>query len=182
MAQLHFPVDENSGKVQYQLSEDIAVSNTDKYNRTKTWFMNYYKTSRFEEYFMSSKRGRLTHLEESKKSNSISGKYGFHVMYPSETSSMVIEQVFVMFTMKITFTKTGYENLITDMICFTAPTNSNGNMRPVEFGLEAYNAQQLNRLGYVQYYIIPQVNQSVKKIQQDLSRSLRYGNLTEISW
>lgn len=182
MAQVLFPVDENSGKVKYQIVEDIAVSNTNKYNRTKAWFMNYYKTSRFEEHFMVSKRNRLTHLEESKKGNSISGKYGFYVMYPSETSSLVIEQVFVMFTMKITFTKTGYENLITDMICYTSTSGANGNMRPVEFGLEAYNGPQLNRLDYVQYYIIPQVNQSIKNIQQDLSRNLRYGNLTEVSW
>jgi hypothetical protein len=182
MSQSYFPVDESSGKIHYQLTEEISVSHAEKFNRTKTWFMNYYKTSGLEEHFLVTRKGRLVHLTESKNKTSLSGKCGFYIMYPSEGSALVMEQVFVLFTMTIKFTGTGYENHITDMQCFTAKTNSVTNMRPLEFGLEAYNGQQLNRLDYVQQHVIPQVTNSVKKIQQDVSRNLRYGNLTEVSW
>lgn len=180
MSQVFFPVDAVSGKVYYHKTEEIALTKAEKYNRVKTWFMNYYKTSKFEDHFSIAKKARLTQIVET--ANSITGKYGFYVMHPTnDRSGLVMEQIFVMFTMTIKFTNTGYENLITDMVCFTSQTND-GNMRPPQFGLEAYNERQLNRLWYVQQYIIPQVNNSVQKVQVELARNIRYGNLTEASW
>ena len=115
VSQTYFPVDETSGKVHYQLTEEMGISNTDKYNRTKTWFMNYYKTSRFEENFMVDRKGKLVHLTESKNKTSLSGKCGFYIMYPSEGSALVMEQEFVLFTITIKFTGKGYETHITDI-------------------------------------------------------------------
>ena len=175
-----FPVDASSGKVYYHKTEEIALSKTEKYNRVKTWFMNYYKTSKFEDHFRIVKKGKPLQMIET--ANSITGKYGFYVMHPTDDrSGLVMEQIFVMFTMTIKFTSSGYENLITNMICFTSQTNS-GSMRPSQFGLEAYNERQLNRLDYVQQYIIPQVNNSIQKVQIELARNIRYGNLTEATW
>lgn len=180
ISQVFFPVDAASGKVFYHKTEEIALTKTEKYNRVKTWFMNYYKTSKFEDHFRMVKNGKPLQMIET--ANSITGKYGFYVMHPTDDrSGLVMEQIFVMFTMTIKFTNTGYENLITDMSCFTRQTNT-GSMRPPQFGLEAYNEQQLNRLGYVQQYIIPQVNNSIQKVQIELARNVRYGNLTEASW
>lgn len=184
MSQVFFPVDAASGKVYYHKTEEVALSKADKYHRVKTWLMNYYKTSKFEDHFKITRKGKPLQIIET--ANSITGKYGFYVMHPiDDRSGLVMEQIFVMFTMTIKFTPTGYENLITDMVCFTRQTNTgpgSGGMRPSEFGLEAYNEQQLNRLEHVQQYIIPQVNNSIQKIQIELARTVRYGNLTEAAW
>lgn len=181
LAQVFFPVDASSGKVYYHKTEEISLSKNEKYNRVKTWFMNYYKTSKFEAHFkIAARKGKSLQLIETP--NSISGKYGFYVMHPvDDRSGLVMEQLFVMFTITIKFTNTGYENRITDMICFTGQTNT-GSLRPSQFGLETYNEQQLNRLAYVQQYIIPQVTNSIQKVQIELARTIRYGNLTEASW
>ncbi|MFZ6024073.1 MAG: hypothetical protein ACOYVG_06415 [Bacteroidota bacterium] len=178
--QVFFPVNESSGKVYYLKTEEIGITKAEKYNRVKTWFINYYKTSRFEDHFKIARKGKSLQMIET--TNSIAGKCGFYVMYPvDDRSGLVMEQIFVMFTMTISFTNAGYENLITDIICFTAPTTS-GNMRPAQFELEAYNERQLNRLAYVQQYIVPQVNNSIQKVQLELARNIRYGNLTQASW
>lgn len=180
ISQLLFPVDAASGKVYYHKTEETGITKAEKYNRVKTWFLNYYKTSRFEDHFRVTKKGKPVYLAENKNNNSITGRCGFYIMYPVESSELVIEQTFVMFTMTISFTNTGYKNQITDLICFSRKTTgASGDMRPPEYGLEAYNERRLNNRDYVQQYVIPQVNNSVRKIQEELSRNIRYGNLTE---
>ncbi|MBW0177000.1 hypothetical protein [Sediminibacterium sp.] len=180
MGQAYFPSDQSTGKISFHKTEEIAVSKADKYNRVKTWFMNYYKISRFEDQFRVTKKGKPVYLVENKNKNSIAGRCGFYIMYPLETSGLVMEQTFVMFTMTISFTNTGYKNQISDIICFSSKTTSNvQDMRPPEYGLEAYNERRLNDRDYVQQYIIPQVNNSIRKVQEELSRNIRYGNLTE---
>jgi|GEM_PF-3261452 len=174
-----FQSDQTSGKISFSKSEDIPVPKADKYNRVKTWFINYYKTSRFEDYFRVTKKGKPVYLVENKNNNSITGRCGFYIMYPTEGSGLVIEQTFVMFTMTISFTNTGYTNQISDLICFSNNTSSRNDMRPPEYGLEAYNERRLNDRDYVQQYVIPQVKNSIRKIQDELSRNIRYGNLTE---
>jgi len=179
-SQAFFPVNDSSGKVLYRKTEEIAISKAEKYNRVKTWFMNYYKISKFEDHFRITRNGKPLQMIET--ANSITGKYGFYVMHPTDDrSGLVMEQIFVMFTMTIKFTPVGYENLITDITCFTGETNS-GSMRPSQFGVETYNSQQLNRLAHVQQYIIPQVTNSIQKVQVELARTIRYGNLTGASW
>lgn len=178
-AQVFFPVDENSGKVFYTRLEKMPVSKSDIYNRTKIWFINYYRTSKFEDHFKITRKGKPVLLVENKNKTSITGKYGFYVMHPTETSGLVMDQTFVTLTMTISFTDSGYKNHITDLICYSSNTNASNNMRPPEFGLEAFNEMRLNRQDYVQQYIIPQVTNSIRKIQDELSRTIRYGNLTE---
>ncbi len=178
-AQVFFPVDENSGKVFYTRIENMPVSKSDIYNRTKTWFINYYRISRFEDHFKVTRKGKPVMLVENKNKSSITGKCGFYVMHPTEASGLVMEQTFVTLTMTISFTDSGYKNHITDLICYSSNTNSGNNLRPPEFGLEAFNEMRLNRQYYVQQYIIPQVTNSIRKIQDELSRNIRYGNLTE---
>lgn len=180
ISQAFFPINDSSGKVLYRKTEDIALSKAEKYNRVKTWFMNYYKTSKFEDHFRIVRKGKPLQMIET--ANSITGKYGFYVMHPTnDRSGLVMEQIYVMFSMTIKFTPAGYENLITDITCFTGETNSES-MRPSQFGVETYNSQQLNRLDYVQQYIIPQVTNSVQKVQIELARTIRYGNLTGATW
>lgn len=178
-AQVFFPVDANSGKVFYTRIENMPVSKSDIYNRTKTWFINYYRISRFGEHFKVTRKGKPVMLLENKNKSSITGKCGFYVMHPTEASGLVMDQTFVTLTMTISFTDSGYKNHITDLICYSSNTNAGNNMRPPEFGLEAFNEIRLNRQDYVQQYIIPQVTNSIRKIQDELSRTIRYGNLTE---
>ena len=177
-SQVFFPVDAVSGKVFYTKTEDIEVSKTEKYNRAKTWFMNYYKTSRLDDQFSVSKKGRRLYLIEDKSKNTLTGRCGFYIMFPAEGSGLIMDQTFVMFTMTISITNTGYKNHISDLICFSGKTNNNGDMRPPEYGLEAYNERRLNDKDYVQQYIIPQVTNSIRKVQEEVSRNIRYGNLT----
>lgn len=59
MGQAYFPSDQSTGKISFHKTEEIAVSKADKYNRVKTWFMNYYKTSRFEDQFRVTKKASL---------------------------------------------------------------------------------------------------------------------------
>ncbi len=179
IAQAFFPIDESSGKVFYTRTETIPVSKSDKYLRAKTWFINYYRISSFEDHFKVTKRGKPVMLIENKNKFSITGKCGFYIMHPSESSGLIMNQTFVTLTMTLSFTDSGYKNHITDLICYTANTTAGNNMRPPEFGLEAFNELRLNRQEYVQKYIIPQVTNSVRKIQDELSRNIRYGNLTE---
>ena len=179
-AQALFPVDNTSSKVSYKKTEDVTVSKIDMYNRTKTWFLNYYRISKFEDHFRITKNGKPVQLVESKTASSITGKCGFYIMYPNDDrSGLNMEQTFVMFTLTVRFKDGGYESLITDLICFGGQT-SKGNMRPPQFGLEAYNERKLNDLDYVQQYVIPQVNNSVRKVQEELSRNIRLGNITGV--
>lgn len=175
-----FPIDNVSNKVSYKKIEIVTVPKVEMYNRTRTWFLNYYRTSKFEDYFRITKNGKPIHLVESKTANSITGKCGFYIMYPNDDrSGLNMEQTFIMFTLTVRFKDGTYESLITDFICFGAQT-SKGNMRPPQFGLEAYNEGKLNDLDYVQQYVIPQVNNSVRKVQEELSRNIRLGNITGV--
>ena len=63
--------------------------------------MNYYKTSKFEDHFKITKKGKPIQLEEDKTNQTITGKCGFYIMYPIDRSGLVMEQTFVMFTMTI---------------------------------------------------------------------------------
>ncbi|MBW0160949.1 MAG: hypothetical protein HYI21_13320 [Sediminibacterium sp. Gen4] len=176
--QLRFPTDDPSGKVAFKKTSTVILPRSEMYKRTKNWLLYQYATSKFEDYFNISKKGKPVYLAEDARMRSISGKYGFYVMYPVEDlSGLNMEQTFVMYTLTVNFKDSAFESKVSDLKCFTTNTSRNG-MRPPQFDLETYNSVQLNRLDHVQQYIIPQVMNSVRKIHEDLYRNIRYGNLT----
>ncbi|MBL0882836.1 MAG: hypothetical protein IBJ16_05725 [Chitinophagaceae bacterium] len=148
------------------------------YKRTKNWLLYQYATSKFEDHFHISKKGKPVYLYEDKRMRNISCKYGFYIMYPVEDlSGLNMEQTFIMYTLTVHFTDSAFESRLTDLKCFTTNINTN-NMRPPQFDLETYNSVQINGLAHVQQYIIPQDINSVRKVHDDLDRNIRYGNLT----
>lgn len=172
------PIDETSGKVVFKKTSTVILPRSEMYKRTRNWLLYQYATSKFEDHFNISKKGKPVYLAEDSRMRSISGKYGFYVMYPVEDlSGLNMEQTFVMYTLTVNFKDSAFETKISDLKCFTTSTSRNG-MRPPQFDLETYNSVQLNRLDHVQQYIIPQVTNSVRKIHEDLYRNIRYGNLT----
>lgn len=177
-AQDKLPTDESSGKIVFKKTSTVILPKSEMYKRTKNWLLYQYATSKFEDHFNISKKGKPLYLAEDSRMRSISGKYGFYIMYPVEDlSGLNMEQTFVMYTLTVNFKDSAFESKVSDLKCFTTSTSSNG-MRPPQFDLETYNSIQLNRLDYVQQYIIPQVTNSVRKVHEDLYRNIRYGNLT----
>lgn len=177
-AQLFFPTDEHTGKVSFTKEEAVAIPKPEMFRRTKVWLLNTYKTSKFEENFKLTRKGKPVYFTEGKNMSYITAKYGFYVMYPNnDMSGLNMEQTFVMYTLTIKFAKDTFHSTITDMICYGTATGGM-DMRPEEYVLEAYNEPKLNRQDFVQYYIIPQVTNSVRRIQQELYRNIRYGNIT----
>jgi hypothetical protein len=177
-AQLKFPTDDHSGKVAFVKTSSVVLPRIEMYKRTKNWLLYQYATSKFEDHYNISKKGKPVYLYEDARMRSISGKYGFYIMYPIEDlSGLNMEQTFVMYTLTVNFKDTAFESKVSDLKCYTTATSKNG-MRPPQFDLETYNSAQLNQLDHVQQYIIPQVLNSVRKIHEDLYRNIRYGNLT----
>jgi len=177
-AQLRLPTDDHSGKVVFAKTSSVGLPKSEMYKRTKNWLLYQYATSKFEDYFNISKKGKPVFLQEDARMRSISGKYGFYIMYPIEDlSGLNMEQTFVTYTLTVNFKDTAFESKVSDLKCYTTATSKNG-MRPPQFDLETYNSPQLNQLDHVQQYIIPQVLNSVRKIHEDLYRNIRYGNLT----
>ncbi|BFG70978.1 hypothetical protein KACHI17_18590 [Sediminibacterium sp. KACHI17] len=177
-AQLRFPLDDNSGKIVFTKVSSVVLPRSEMYKRTRNWLLYQYTTSKFDDHFNISKNGKPVYLSEDKRMRSISGKYGFYIMYPIEDrSGLNMEQTFVMYTLTVNFKDSAFESRVSDLKCFTTATTRNG-MRPPQFDLETYNSNQLNHLDHVQQYIIPQVMNSVRKIHEDLYRNIRYGNLT----
>ncbi len=177
-AQLKFPTDDPSGKVVFKKTSTVILPKSEMYKRTKNWLLYQYATSKFEDYFNISKKGKPVYLAEDSRMRNISSRYGFYIMYPVEDmSGLNMEQTFVMYTLTVNFKDSAFESKVSDLKCFTTATSKNG-MRPPKFDLETYNSAQLNQLDHVQQYIIPQVMNSVRKIHEDLYRNIRYGNLT----
>jgi hypothetical protein len=177
-AQNKLPIDETSGKVVFKKTSAVILPRSEMYKRTRNWLLYQYATSKFEDHFNISKKGKPVYLAEDARMRSISGKYGFYVMYPVEDlSGLNMEQTFIMYTLTVNFKDSAFETKVSDMKCFTTSTSRDG-MRPPQFDLETYNSVQLNRLDHVQQYIIPQVTNCVRKIHEDLYRNIRYGNLT----
>ncbi|WP_439516226.1 hypothetical protein [Sediminibacterium sp.] len=177
-AQLKLPTDDPSGKVVFKKTSAVILPRSEMYRRARNWLLYQYATSKFEDYFNISKKGKPVYLAEDSRMRSISGKYGFYIMYPiKDLSGLNMKQTFVMYTLTVNFKDSAFESKVSDLKCFTTNTSRN-RMRPPQFDLEAYNSVQLNRLDHVQQYIIPQVTNSVRKIHEDLYRNIRYGNLT----
>ena len=177
-AQLKFPTDDPSGKVVFKKTSTVILPKSEMYKRTKNWLLYQYATSKFEDYFNISKKGKPVYLAEDSRMRNISSRYGFYIMYPVEDmSGLNMEQTFVMYTLTVNFKDSAFESKVSDLKCFTTATSKNG-MRPPKFDLETYNSAQLNQLDHVQQYIIPQVMNSVRKVHEDLYRNIRYGNLT----
>lgn len=177
-SQKSLPIDEASGKIVFSKTSSVVLPTSEMYKRTRNWLLYQYATSKFEDHFNISKKGKPVYLAEDSRMRSISSKYGFYVMYPVEDlSGLNMEQTFVMYTLTVNFKDSAFESKVSDLKCFTTATSKDG-MRPPQFDLETYNSAQLNRLDHVQQYIIPQVLNSVRKIHEDLYRNIRYGNLT----
>jgi len=177
-SQKGFPVDEVSGKVEFNKTSTVILPKSEMYKRTRNWLLYQYATSKFEDHFNISKKGKPVYLSEDKRMQRISSKYGFYIMYPVEDfSGLNMEQTFVMYTLTVNFKDSAFESKVSDLKCYNTATSKNG-MRPPQFDLETYNSAQLNGLDHVQQYIIPQVLNSVRKIHEDLYRNIRYGNLT----
>lgn len=177
-SQKGFPVDDISGKVVFKKTTTVFLPRAEMYKRTKNWFLYQYATSKFENYFKISRNGKPVYLAEDKNMRSISGNYGFYIMYPvDDRSGLNMEQTFVLYTLTVNFKDSSFESKISNLKCFNTATSKKG-MRPPEYNLETFNERQLNQLDYVQQYIIPQVTNSVRKIHDDLYRNIRYGNLT----
>lgn len=177
-AQLRLPTDDLSGKIVFAKTSSVELPRSEMYKRTKNWLLYQYATSKFEDHFNISKKGKPVYLAEDARMRTISGKYGFYIMYPIEDlSGLNMEQTFVTYTLTVNFKDTAFESKVSDLKCYTTATSKNG-MRPPQFDLETYNSPQLNQLDHVQQYIIPQVLNSVRKIHEDLYRNIRYGNLT----
>ena len=177
-SQNRLPIDETSGRIVFSTTSSVVLSKSEMYKRTKNWLLYQYATSKFEDHFNISKKGKPVYLAEDSRMRSISGKYGFYIMYPIEDmSGLNMEQTFVMYTLTVNFKDSAFESKLSDLKCFTTATSNKG-MRPPQFDLDIYNSAQLNRLYHVQQYIIPQVMNSARKVHEDLYRNIRYGNLT----
>lgn len=176
--QQRFPTDDISGKVSFKKNTSILLPKSEMYKRTKNWLLYQYATSKFEDHFKIAKRGKPVQLIEDKYKRSISGNYGFYIMYPiDDQSGLNMEQTFVMYTLTVSFKDSSYESKVHNLKCFNTATSKRG-MRPPQYDLETFNERQLNQLDYVQQYIIPQVSNSVRKVHEELYRNIRYGNLT----
>jgi hypothetical protein len=173
-AQLRFPMDSATEKITYLSSESPGIGKAEMYGRTKAWFLQYYKTSRFEDHLKITRKGKPLNLVEDKSMQSISGKGGFYVMYPNDRSGLNMEQTFIMFTLTVQFSDTAFQAQITDILCIGAQT-SQQDMRPPEYPLEAYNERRLNEKDYVQDFVIPQVTNGIRKVQEELSAAIRNG-------